>query len=70
METTRTVTTVQGNFIGPALRGHEVLPEEDEASGLSDRTGLTPCVLQRGRARSDGCGACCPLHSVLTFCKV
>lgn len=45
-------------------------PREDEASHLGDLTGVTPCALQRGITRSDGSGACCPLHSVLTFFKV
>ena len=43
---------VQGNFISPASRGHEVLPEEDEASHLGDLTGLTPRALQKGIARA------------------
>ena len=45
---------VQGNFISPASRGHEVLPEEDEASHLGDLTGLTPRALQKGIARVTG----------------
>ena len=45
---------VQGNFISPASRGHEVLPEEDEASHLGDLTGLTPRALQKGLARVMG----------------
>lgn len=45
---------VQGNFISPASRGHEVLPEEDEASHLGDLTGLTLRALQKGIARVMG----------------